>query len=439
MDIHNGTFAPSLYWIVALRDGVGAWSKLPISRNPGGSEDKRFAKTTWFTPRARLEITGGSRVWGPWSAQKLQVWEASLKPKETRRVVLRMAPPSREEAAKVAELAGPALPRSDIAVRSPGSFQVFQRQTRFEGPVRLHGRVHVPCDRLEARLTGESLQGPLPDRWQEIPLSKPARTFNHVLKTPAGGWYKLELRGLAAGKEVATTVVEKVGVGEVFVAAGQSNSTNCSPDKLQQTTGKVATFDGYRWRIGNDPQPGVHDHSTGGSCWPAFGDALAQRYRVPIGIASAGHSGTSINQWQPGGELFKWLLTRTHQFGPRGFRAVLWHQGESDVGMSADDYAKRLGNLIRSSRQAADWDMPWFVARVSYHNPQNTSFPTTRDAQKKLWDTGVALEGPDTDTLTGDNRSENGQGIHFSAKGSRAHGQLWANKVGTYLDRVLQK
>jgi hypothetical protein len=125
--------------------------------------------------------------------------------------------------------------------------------------------------------------------------------------------------------------------------------------------------------------------------------------------------------------------------GPRGFRAVLWHQGESDVGMSADDYANRLGNLIRSSRQAAAWDIPWFVARVSYHNPKNTSFPTTRDAQKKLWDTGVALEGPDTDTLTGDNRSENGQGIHFSAKGPRAHGRLWADKVGTYLDRVLQK
>ena len=40
-------------------------------------------------------------------------------------------------------------------------------------------------------------------------------------------------------------------------------------------------------------------------------------------------------------------------------------------------------------------------------------------------------------TLTGDYRDFGGQGIHFSPKGLHAHGQMWADKVSVYLDRVL--
>ncbi len=51
---------------------------------------------------------------------------------------------------------------------------------------------------------------------------------------------------------------------------------------------------------------------------------------------------------------------------------------------------------------------------------------------------GTAIEGPDTDTLTGDNRDHNGAGIHMSGKGERAHGELWAEKVTRFLNEVLK-
>jgi hypothetical protein len=163
------------------------------------------------------------------------------------------------------------------------------------------------------------------------------------------------------------------------------------------------------------------------------------KYHVPIGIASTGHSGTSVNAWQPDGDLFKWTTTRMNQLGREGFRAVLWHQGESDVSMSTDEYARKLTALIQGSRKTAGWEVPWFVAQVSYHNPSEKSYPSTRDAQKKLWTTGVALEGPDTDALTGDYRDQGGNGIHFSPKGLKKHGELWAEKVGVWLDKELGK
>src|SRR5207248_7910961 len=113
------------------------------------------------------------------------------------------------------------------------------------------------------------------------------------------------------------------------------------------------------WQPADDPQPGVHDRTAGGSCWPAFGDALYEKYKVPVAVVSAGHSGSSVNQWQPDGELYKWMMERVGRLGSGGFRAVLWHQGESDVQMSAADYERLLGIVIRASKKDAGWDFPW--------------------------------------------------------------------------------
>jgi hypothetical protein len=78
------------------------------------------------------------------------------------------------------------------------------------------------------------------------------------------------------------------------------------------------------------------------------------------------------------------------------------------------------------------------VAQVSYHSPRDPSAPGIRDAQKSLWQAGLALSGPDTDQLTGDNRQNGGAGVHFSGKGLRAHGLLWAQKVEAWLDAILE-
>jgi serine/threonine protein kinase len=432
-------FAVFDHTVLAVQNKAGEWAKVVTQSQAADEPAKKWEVSTWFAAGAKLQMTGGTRVWGPWPGPGgYQVWHAVLKPKEEKQVVLRPGRPTAAEADKVAQLVGRPVARTDLSLDSPLDYQVFQRHSRAEGMVRLRGRVWVGCDKLEARLAGKSLDGALPGQWQPVPRDEKSGGFDVTLPTRAGGWYKVEVRALQGEKAVAQTEVAHVGVGEIFVGAGQSNSTNCGPEKLQTETKMASTFDGSRWRLADDPQPGVHDNSGGGSYWPAFGDALYEKYKVPIGIASVGHSGTSVNQWQPGGELFQWLVTRVRELGPHGFRAVLWHQGESDVGMSSDDYARKMTALIRGSQRAAGWEYPWMVAQVSYHNPKQASFPTTRAGQKKLWDEGVALEGPDTDRLTGDNRSEGGQGIHFSAKGLRAHGRMWAEKVSVYLDRVLR-
>jgi hypothetical protein len=419
--------------VTAVSNGKD-WAKTPAKQE--------WKTTAWFVGKLKLTITGGTRIWGPWGegpGEAFQVWDGSLQPKESRKVVLKVEPMTGAEANKVAALTGqrPDV-ETDLALAAPLEYQVCQRYARARGQLPLRGKVRPACDKLRVRVTGQALDGPLPDEWKNVPFdNRAARTFDTTLPEPAGGWYKVEVQGLQGDRVVAEATVDHVGIGEVFVLAGQSNSTNCGEEQLKVRTGMVASFSGDYWQPGDDPQPGVHDKTAGGSCWPAFGDALYEKYHVPIGIASTGHSGSSVKAWQPGSEYFKWMLTRVKQLGPQGFRALLWHQGESDVGLTADEYGRLLTNVITASKKEAGWDFPWFVAQVSYHNVQSPSFPTTRAAQKQLWDRHVALEGPDTDTLTGDNRDNGGKGIHFSGKGERAHGQLWAEKVSAWLDKEL--
>jgi hypothetical protein len=262
---------------------------------------------------------------------------------------------------------------------------------------------------------------------------------------------------------ISEVMVPHVGVGEVFVIAGQSNSANHAEERLRVQTGKVTAFDGERWRIADDPQPGAS--GSGGSFIPAFGDRLVNELGVPVGVVSCGIGATSVREWLPRGRTFpnpptltgrvtrlddgRWmsdgrafdgLLGRMKALGPLGCRAVMWHQGESDANqddpsrtLAGELYRHYLGEMITETRRLTGEYVPWFVAQASYHIPGDEGSPDIRAAQAALWQEGIALEGPDTDRLKGDFRESDGQGVHFSGKGQREHGRMWAEKVLVWL------
>ncbi len=302
--------------------------------------------------------------------------------------------------------------------------------------------------------------------WQRaggLPVS--GRESNRHGQGRAGGWWRLEVRVSHGGKEIAHGGVAHVGVGEVFVVVGQSNSANHGEEKQSTQTGKVVTFDGQHWQLANDPQPGAS--GGGGSFLPPFGDAMAKQFNVPIGFVACGIGASSVRDWLPKGakfpnpptitrrveqltsggweskgEAFEMLVSRMNQLGPLGFRAVLWHQGESDANQTDATrtlpgklYREHLEKLIRDSRREIGWTPPWFVAQVSYHVPGDEASPDIRAAQTSLWKDGVALEGPDTDALKSEWRENGGKGVHFSGPGLREHAARWAAKVAPWLER----
>ena len=354
---------------------------------------------------------------------------------------------------------------SGLTLTAPLDYQVTQCTARAGGKLLISGQL-APDERptsLEARLTGPDANG----AWQPLAFKAGADTFRAELEAPAGGWFRLEVRARAAGNTLAETNVAHVGLGEVFVVAGQSNSANHGEEKQQTKTSLVAAFDGKAWRLAHDPQPGAS--GGGGSFLPPFGDALAERLKVPIGIVATGVGATSVREWLPAGTRFpnpptllgnvtqlpsgEWeskgriytnFTARVKQLGPRGFRAVLWHQGESDANqrdatrtLPGPLYAQFLTQLIRDSRRELGWDAPWFVAQVSYHVPGDEASPDIRAAQASLWQPGLAHAGPDSDALKGELRERGGQGVHFSGPGLREHAAKWVEQVAPWLENRL--
>jgi len=319
-----------------------------------------------------------------------------------------------------------------MIVYSPTDFKVFQRRDQNRGDILISGKIVSPGKRLLGRITGKSLEGDYDSDWFEIPRQNTGDGFVYTRSCPSGGWYRLDLSLENRGGS-RKMFVQHFGVGEIFLGAGQSNSTNYGDSRLKQETGMVSSFDGLLWRLADDPQEGVHDHSEGGSFWPRFGDEMYRRFHVPIGIASTGHGGTAIWQWKPGGELHGWLMTRVGQFPPGGFRAILWHQGESDSFAGYREYYQRMKEIIKDTRRMAGWPVPWFVALATYWNPEKTHDPVIREQQEKIVRDGFAFQGPDTDELGPSCRDMEGRGIHMNSDGLIRHGLMWAESVTPWL------
>ena len=351
---------------------------------------------------------------------------------------------------------------SALQIIHPVDRAVVQRRDRAGGSIPVEVVAELPeAGSVEARV---ALADDPP--WQ--PLQRDGDHFRGACDAPAGGWHRLEVRSIVDGAVAGTARVERVGVGEVFVVAGQSNSANHGEEKLVPGDERVVTLDPEGvWRVAADPQPGASGDA--GSFLPALGDRLVAEFDVPVGFVACGIGATSVREWLPEGSrfpapptltarvrpaaaggfesdgaAFAMLIRRMEQCGPEGCRAVLWHQGESDANQQDRSrtlpgplYEAMLERIIRASRGGLGREVPWFVARATYHVPGDESSTDIRAAQAAVCRDGLALPGPDTDTLTGSLRDSGGRGVHFSGAGQRRHAEAWAAAIAPWLEARL--
>ncbi|MGQ9898633.1 MAG: sialate O-acetylesterase [Acidobacteriota bacterium] len=210
------------------------------------------------------------------------------------------------------------------------------------------------------------------NRWQALTSPKWTQ-FHGTLHFPTGCqplWLRVgEPRPPGAFNHVE---VGEVCVGEVFIIAGQSNAAGSCATLFSAAsplvrTGLVDENGRLTWRFGHDPQV----LNGGGSVWPLVGDLLAQRLEAPIGFINVAVGGSSIRDWAPGTPYFRRLVEVLQTLEPTGVRAVLWHQGESDSAMAAEEYATRLTEIIKATRSAIQGTLPvWIIAQTSFKDGQ---------------------------------------------------------------------
>jgi len=322
-----------------------------------------------------------------------------------------------------------------LALTSPVERQVFQRGAEGTGQVAIAAPLPAGAELIEARaVLGEGAPRGKAVDWSPVfdarKTDPETGKFRGVLRVPAGGWYRIEVRARKDDEALAQAALDKVGVGDVFVTAGQSNSANFGQVRQAAKDDRIVYFDGKSFVPAKDPIPG--GFGGGGTPWALLGDLLAKELNVPICFRSSTLTYTPVSEWLPTGmhNQYATLVERLKQFGPHGARAVLWHQGESDslARTSAEQYCAQLTQVIQSVRKEIGYDVDWFVAQASFHpgcgKPQQEPVAA---GQKLIWKSKVAFPGPVTDDLLG--KEYRSDGVHFTERGLQTHAQRWFEAI----------
>jgi hypothetical protein len=315
-----------------------------------------------------------------------------------------------------------------LSLTSPVSCQVFQRGKGDLAAILIEGTVSDKADVIEAMadLVPTAKRG-TPIKWVAVTPQgqKVSGKFTGHLTLPAGGWYQVSVRARSGTRTVAEQAVDKVGVGEVFVTAGQSNSANFGNPRQTAKDERVVYFDGKGFVPAQDPIPG--GCGGGGSPWALLGDRIAASQQVPVCFRSASLNWTEVAAWlPPSTELYKNLSSCVRVFGKDGVRAVLWHQGESDtlVKTSAETYCERIKTIVEALNKDAGYQLPWLVAKASFHpGSQTPEQAAVAKGQQLLWTKKICCQGPVTDDLLGPEYRHDG--VHFNQQGLEQHAQRW--------------
>ncbi|MBN2294430.1 MAG: hypothetical protein JXM70_18520, partial [Pirellulales bacterium] len=114
-----------------------------------------------------------------------------------------------------------------IGLSQPTGQQIIQRNDQNKADVKVEGvfKTDTPITSIQARAVArEGFSGTSTD-WATIDDAPTGGAFTSAL-TLKGGWYDIEVRALDGQTVVGNDTIERVGVGEVFITAGQSNSAN---------------------------------------------------------------------------------------------------------------------------------------------------------------------------------------------------------------------
>ncbi|WP_373511340.1 sialate O-acetylesterase [Persicitalea sp.] len=369
---------------------------------------------------------------------------------------------------------------AQLTVTFPTSRAVFQRNNANQATLYIGGYFDACLDRIEARVVPRTEGQGTATAWTVIQTNPAGGQFYGSMMV-TGGWYQLDVRGIRDGSQVALSTVDRVGIGEVFLVAGQSNATGGDglPNGPSATDDRVSSINFQNLNPNNNtiqpysnvqlPCPEfVHlddfvktaPFGNYAWCWGIFGDLIAQRLNVPVLIFNAGWSGTSMYNWvetidpnfttygifgnvYPAGMPFGHLrLALNNYIAQQGYRAVLWHHGENDnfTENNRENYRNGLRSIINASRSLSGKpNLAWVVARVSRMTKDGTSriWQPVIDAQNDVIglngnDPNLVLPkvfpGPETDPLEGPAiRTPNN--VHFTGNGLTVLAQAWDNSL----------
>ncbi|MGZ3654224.1 MAG: sialate O-acetylesterase [Bdellovibrionota bacterium] len=326
-------------------------------------------------------------------------------------------------------------------ILSPRNLEVVQRDRARQG-----NTVHVTLKPAfpEASKISITVHTPHKDITRTFTVNSNGETLNLDSGfVPQGGWYSLQVRqSKTRGNESVTSNLDQFAVGDVFVIAGQSNAASWAEEKTATRSAQASMWnpDSGAWLPLADPMP--FTDGGGGSYWPLFADLLYAHEGVPLGFVNTAIGGTGIGQWQKGGAsdsgvpLYAHLLTAVSGLNAqRGYRMILWHQGESDSYYPAP-YRDQFLHLVQTLDEDTHAASRWMVSVATY-NPDDLYAPQCgpgtvseelQKIQRALPNGKNIFPGPTSDDLIGSRYRYAGNWglcVHFSKEAQAEMSRRW--------------
>ncbi len=225
-------------------------------------------------------------------------------------------------------------------------------------------------------------------------------------RVPAGGLYRIETtmdyEGWDGLSVTRGDMVHNIGVGDVFVIAGQSNAAGRAKNPIadEPELGVHVLRSSGLWDLATHPLGETtgavylghfENHNPGHSPWLHFAKRLKRELGYPIGLVPCAYGGSPLRWWNPeeNGALFDNMLA---MLGPLHPKAVLWCQGEAEgFENAAQTYFERFAALVRHMREALGQpDLPFLTVQINrcLEGPSlelDRQWGMVREAQRRAW------------------------------------------------------
>ena len=295
---------------------------------------------------------------------------------------------------------------AQVEIITPESYEIIQRSGT-TADIDVTGTYVGTPTAIEARFNGGA--------WATIDATPTGGTFSGTLSSQAEGQGPLEVRFTNDAGAIDTA--QYVGIGDVFVIAGQSNASGRGDNNqtYSHASLKAGLFDNtYHWGELLDETDGSGgqvdsvsaDGTTGGSIWPLLATSIMADQGVPVGFVVCAMGGTSISSWQKGtandrATLYGSMQYRVGQL-QNGCKAVLFHQGEANAvaGTAEATYNTDLDSFADDVN--TDLGVKTVVAKI--HEISTATTPNITNIQNAIdtaWgDNANVVAGPDLDGET---------------------------------------
>lgn len=225
---------------------------------------------------------------------------------------------------------------------------------------------------------------------------------------------------------------------DLYLFIGQSNmagrGTMSAADKTEVITNTLLFDDKNGWEEATNPlnkYSNIRKDISQQQICPAYGFSkkVVAETGLQIGIVVNALGGSNINQWVKGAELYEKTMLRAKEAQKWGeYKAILWHQGESnsnDAAVAA--YPGQLTNMVNGLRTDLGCDTLYFVAgELAYWRGGGTGSTAFNNMIRGI--SGIVTH---SDWVSADGLTPliDASDPHFDAASQKTLGARYADKV----------